>query len=190
MVGRQLRMAALAVVAALLGSCSSPGGQGVEPSGSSSPSASISSSGTDSPAQQTTAPDAESSVPAPSPAPATLPPAGQGEGDAELAITVTPAEGEPDLNYTLVCESGAPLAESEHPDPGKACAAIKANAGILAPPTQDEDLVCTEQYGGPQKATVTGMVDGVPVDAAFARTNGCDISSWDAAADILGAGGA
>lgn len=189
MVGTRLQMAALVVAAALLGSCSMPGGQGVVPGGSGSPSASAS-TGTESPAQQTTAPDAESSLPAPSPDPSTLPPTGPGAGQAELAITVTPAEGEPDLNYTLVCESGAPVAESAHPDPGKACAALKANPRVLAPATQDEDLVCTEQYGGPQKATVTGMVDGVPVDAAFARTNGCDISAWNAAADILGAGGA
>ncbi|HJV98177.1 MAG TPA: serine protease inhibitor, partial [Arthrobacter sp.] len=49
--------------------------------------------------------------------------------------------------------------------------------------------VCTEQYGGPQTATVTGIVDDTPVEASFARTNGCEIGVWNAAQDVLGASG-
>ncbi len=31
--------------------------------------------------------------------------------------------------------------------------------------------------------------DGTPVSGAFARTNGCEISRWDALAPLLGSGG-
>jgi len=41
-------------------------------------------------------------------------------------------------------------------------------------------------FGGPQQATVSGTVGGQPVAAAFRRTNGCEISRWDALAPLLG----
>jgi hypothetical protein len=186
-----IRIAALLLAAVLLPGCT-PNEGGGTPSGSTSPSPTASAS---SPAQQPTPaptesldPDAESSVPAPAPEPA--PPAsGPGQGNAELAIVYKSSAGEPEVHYTLVCLGGAPNAESEHPAADAACAALKENAALLNAAPQRADQACTEQYGGPQEATVTGVVDGVPVDAAFARTNGCEISAWDAAKDVLGAAG-
>lgn len=182
----QVQSLALLLAAALLPACS-PGQGGSTPTGG--PSASPSSSATSSP-QPSGSPsaDAETSVPAPAPEPSPAP-SGPGKGNAELAIIVVPAEGEPETSYTLVCTDGVPAAESVHPAADAACAALKENAGLLSPSAPATDRACTEQYGGPQKATVTGVVDGVPVDAAFSRTNGCEISAWDAAKDVLGAAG-
>ena len=186
-----LRIAPLLFAAVLLPACT-PNEGGGTPSGSASPSPTASAS---SPAPPTTPapsgspdPDAESSVPAPAPEPA-APSSGPGQGNAELAITLKPSAGEPEVYYTLVCLDGAPDAESKHPAADAACAALKGNAALLSPSPQPADQVCTEQYGGPQEATVTGVVDGVSVDAAFTRTNGCEISAWDAAKDVLGAAG-
>jgi hypothetical protein len=135
------------------------------------------------------APDAETTVPAPAPtAPSQLPP-GPGAGNAELAISVKPSDTEAALNYTLVCQGGAPTSESKHPAAETACTALKDNPAILTPSTKNTAQACTEQYGGPQKATVTGIVDETPVDATFSRTNGCEISAWNAAQAILGASG-
>jgi hypothetical protein len=135
------------------------------------------------------APDVETTVPAPAPtAPSQLPP-GPGAGNAELAISVKPSDTEAALNYTLVCQGGAPTSESKHPAAEKACTALKDNPAILTPSTKNTAQACTEQYGGPQKATVTGIVDETPVDATFSRTNGCEISAWNAAQAILGASG-
>jgi hypothetical protein len=39
-------------------------------------------------------------------------------------------------------------------------------------------VVCTEIYGGPQKARVVGVVDGKRVWSPFTRTNGCKIGRW------------
>lgn len=186
-----IRIAALLLAAALLPGCT-PNEGGGAPSGSASPppTASISS-----PAQPATPapsesldPDAESSLPAPAPEPA-MPGSGPGQGNAELAIVFKPSASEPEVHYTLVCLEGTPDAESRHPAADAACAALKENPALLHPAQPLADQVCTEQYGGPQEAAVTGLVDGVPVDAAFARTNGCEISAWDAAKDVLGAAG-
>jgi len=135
------------------------------------------------------APDTETTVPAPSPSAPPVPPAGPGAGNAELAIMIKPSPAEPAVNYTLVCRDGLPTAESKHPKPDAACAALKNNAALLSPAPRGTGQACTEEYGGPQTATVTGIVDDTPVDATFARTNGCEIGAWNAAQDVLGASG-
>ncbi len=133
------------------------------------------------------APDTETTVPAPSPSAPPAPSPGPGAGNAELAIMVKPTSTDPAVNYTLVCRDGVASEESTHPKADAACAALKDNAALLSPVTKDPNLACTEQYGGPQTATVTGIVDGTPIDSTFARTNGCEIGAWDAAQDVLGA---
>ncbi|RAX46323.1 serine protease inhibitor [Arthrobacter sp. AQ5-06] len=179
----------LAVLAvALLAACTGTGigtPDGTAPSAATPTASSSASQGTsDSPA-----PDTETTVPAPSPSAPTAPPAGPGAGNAELAIMVRPSPTETAVNYTLVCRDGLPTAESKHPNPEAACAALKNNAALLSPAPKSKYVACTEQYGGPQTATVTGIVDDTPVDAAFARTNGCEIGAWNAAQDVLGASG-
>lgn len=172
----------LLLAAGLLSGCTA--GPGAGGPASTPPSASSSS-----PAASTPAPDTETSVPAPAPSPPPAPAAGPGAGNAELAIMVKPSDAEPAVNYTLVCQNGVPGAESKHPSAQAACTALKNNAALLSPPTKGTAQACTEQYGGPQQARVTGIVDETPVDTTFARRNGCEISAWDAAKDILGASG-
>ncbi len=176
----------LAVTAGLVSGCSGTPDNGT--TGSTAPSTNPGSSSSSPAGSATPSPDTETSVPAPAPA-SSRPSAGPGLGNAELAITVVPSQGAPEVDYTLVCTSGTPAAESSHPNAAAACAAIKANPDILAPSKPTSSQACTQQYGGPQKATITGVVDGVAVDSSFARTNGCEISAWDAAKDVLGAAG-
>jgi hypothetical protein len=134
----------------------------------------------------TTPPDAVTTVPAPAPPAAAPLPSGQGTGDAELAITVKPSKDGAAVNYTLVCKDGAPMSESQHPKAAAACAALKKNAAILNQPAPRKDVSCTQQYGGPQVATVSGVVGGTPVEVTFTLRNGCEIGAWNAARDILG----
>ncbi|WP_432397159.1 SSI family serine proteinase inhibitor [Pseudarthrobacter sp. L19] len=96
--------------------------------------------------------------------------------------------GQP-ANYTLVCRDGVPAAESQHPSAAAACAALKANAALLSPAPRPTDKACTQQYGGPQEATVTGSVDDRPVEATFSLRDGCEIAQWNAAKDVLGSSG-
>lgn len=50
----------------------------------------------------------------------------------------------------------------------------------------DPQTACTEIFGGPQTARVTGTLRGEAVDARFSRQNGCEIARWDRAASLLG----
>lgn len=164
-----------------LAACS-PGGGGPTPSPSGT-SASVS-------ATATPSPDTETTVPAPAPpSPSAAATSHPGKGNAELAIMVKPSASEPALNYTLVCKDGVPAAESSHPSAAAACSALKDNPAVLSPAPRSTDQACTQQYGGPQEATVTGIVDDSSVDASFARRDGCEISLWNAAKDILGSAG-
>ena len=134
----------------------------------------------------TTPPDAETTDPAPAPpAPAPLP-SGPGKGEAELAITVKPSQDGTAVSYTLVCKEGAPAAESQHPGAAAACAALKENAAILNAPGPRKDVSCTQQYGGPQVAVVTGWFLARRVHTEFRRTDGCEIARWQAMAPLLG----
>ena len=141
------------------------------------------------PAPSSTPPDAETTVPAPAPPSASPLPSGSGAGDAELSITVKAAKDGKAVNYTLVCKGGTAMAESQHPNAAAACSALKNNAAILNRATPPKGISCTEQYGGPQVASVSGEVYGTPVETSFALRDGCQIGAWNAAKDILGAAG-
>ncbi|MFC8039477.1 SSI family serine proteinase inhibitor [Paenarthrobacter sp. NPDC057355] len=131
-----------------------------------------------------------SSSPAPTSSPATSSPsAAAGSGDAQLSITLLETPEASPQNFTLVCTGGVPAAESKHPSPAEACAAIKSNPALLSPAPPQTDRACTMQYGGPATATVTGSVEGKEVNAAFSRTDGCQIGMWDAAKTVLGSDG-
>lgn len=110
------------------------------------------------------------------------PPAAEPPSAASLEMTVWPegeGGGEP-MRYTLGCDPPG----GEHPDPKAACAALRelgAEAFAPIPP----DVMCTQQYGGPMQAHVVGTVDGQPVDARLAYTDGCEIGRWDALAAVV-----
>ena len=72
---------------------------------------------------------------------------------------------------------GCGTARGTVPRPVRACARLLAGGAKLFAPLP-KDAVCTEIYGGPQKARVVGTVNGRRVHATFTRTNGCEISRW------------
>jgi len=80
---------------------------------------------------------------------------------------------------TLTCDP----AGGDHPDPEAACRALDALEHPFAP--VPADTACTEIYGGPQTARVTGTYRGQPVHATFNRTNGCEIARWDGHVALL-----
>lgn len=106
---------------------------------------------------------------------------------ADLEVVVVRSPGDPAQRWTLRCSGPDPLPGSTHPTAAAACALVAAHPGVLAPPPRDQ--LCTQQYGGPEVATVTGTLDGAPVDRRFTRTDGCGIAAWAAAVPLLGAPG-
>ena len=123
--------------------------------------------------------DDPTSSPAPSEEPTATPVA------AELTVVVDATGEGATTTYTLTCE---PVG-GDHPDAEAACAAIAAGGGTAAFAPTPMDVACTEQWGGPQVATVTGTVGGQAVNAQFSRTNGCEISRWETLAPLFGDAG-
>lgn len=106
---------------------------------------------------------------------------GERAGD-HLTVTVT-GTGPSDGVYELYCHP----AGGTHPEPQEACDSLDEatvwgkDPFAPVPP----DALCTDVYGGPETAHVTGVWAGRPVDADYLRTNGCEISRWDAMRPLL-----
>lgn len=93
---------------------------------------------------------------------------------AELSVAYDAGDGSATTPWTLGC--GNPVSGT-HPDPVAACAHLQALDEPFAPLPADQ--MCTEQYGGPQTARVTGQWADEPVELGLSRTNGCAISQWE-----------
>jgi Subtilisin inhibitor-like len=92
-----------------------------------------------------------------------------------LHITVWPhGPGQPGARtYTLRCApAGGTL-----PRRAAACSQLARFAHPFA--AIPRDAVCTQIYGGPQQALVTGRFRGRIVRTRFSRINGCEIARWD-----------
>lgn len=96
----------------------------------------------------------------------------------DLRIVIT-APGQPMQRFALTCDP----AGGDHPSPATACGTLRRlDAPFAEAPA---DRACTEIYGGPQVAVVTGFHDRRQVSARFTRTDGCQIARWDRLADVL-----
>jgi len=111
-----------------------------------------------------------------------------GSGDAlvsglgDLVVEQDAGDGSAPQRWTLVCaEDGT--ASGDHPDAAAACAHLADLDAPFAP--LGDDLMCTQQYGGPQTARVTGTWRGEPVDLELSRVDGCRISQWDGLGPLL-----
>jgi hypothetical protein len=94
---------------------------------------------------------------------------------ADLTITVDATGEGATQTFTLTCD---PVG-GDHPDAAAACDTLAAAGGADAFAPTPRDVACTEQWGGPQTATIEGTVAGERVSGTFDRTNGCEISRWD-----------
>jgi hypothetical protein len=64
-----------------------------------------------------------------------------------------------------------------HPNRARACATL-ARLGDQAFAPIPRDVVCTQIYGGPQDAIVTGTYRDRMIWARFRRRDGCEIGRW------------
>jgi hypothetical protein len=86
----------------------------------------------------------------------------------DLTVEVEPGG----KSATVQCDTAADCTE---------VAAVNSEAFEATP----GNVACTQQYGGPETATVKGTFKGEPVDAKFSRENGCEIARWEDAKAIL-----
>jgi hypothetical protein len=99
-----------------------------------------------------------------------------------LNITIWP-NGQthaPKHSFTLKC---APVGGTL-PHRAAACRQLAKLKAPFAP--LRKDLVCTEIYGGPAEALVTGRFRGGLVRARFNLKNGCEIGRWNQLRFLLG----
>jgi hypothetical protein len=98
-----------------------------------------------------------------------------------LTITVWPdGRKQESKTWTLRC---APVAGTL-PRAARACTSLAAARRPFAP--VPPDTACTEIYGGPAEALVTGSHRGRRVWARFGRTDGCQIDRWRRHAFLFG----
>jgi len=89
------------------------------------------------------------------------------------------------ITVVVSMDGGKTKERSEITCPGfasRACRSLKLNGDVLWP---DHGRICTEIYGGPQRARIRGEVDGRLVDVIIQRNNGCGIDDWDALRGVL-----
>ena len=86
---------------------------------------------------------------------------------------------------TLTCRASGNRATGylRKRDVRRLCRVARDLRGFLAEPPQHE--MCTEQWGGPDRARVTGRVGGDAIDRRLARNDGCEIDDWNRAQPLL-----
>jgi hypothetical protein len=104
----------------------------------------------------------------------------------DLTIRLSEAPGAPEYTFRLEAGDDGPSAASTLPDPAAALEAVRRHGEAIFFPKPGPPPLCTQQYGGPQTAVVTGRYLGREVHCRFSRTDGCEIARWRAMAALLG----
>ncbi|GHE94090.1 hypothetical protein GCM10018785_69690 [Streptomyces longispororuber] len=104
-------------------------------------------------------------------------------GRDRLTVTFSEGGGGAATTYKLECRP----AGGSHPSAGAACERLEQLAGEGIDPFKPvpHGAMCTQVYGGPQTARVTGTWKGRPVDASFRRTDGCEVGRWNNLVPVL-----
>ncbi len=117
---------------------------------------------------------------------ALLAPVAQAAPATVLTITYLEDSARPTerVRWTLRCD---PVGGT-HPRRVGSCREL-ARLGSRAFRPVPPDMACTELYGGPQQAIVSGRVEGRRVWAKLTRVDGCQIARWDRVPSLLPSGG-
>jgi hypothetical protein len=105
--------------------------------------------------------------------------------ELDLTVSLTETPGGPEHVFRLTRHAGGPV-ESNLPDPAGAVAAVERFGEGIFFPAPGPPMLCTQQYGGPQVAVVTGTFGARQVQCRFSLTDGCEIARWHALAPLLG----
>lgn len=184
------------VLAVLLAGCGSPGstpGADLTPAPTPSlptdPSSIELTEPAESPSGSPTAPEGTMPTDFPKPSP-TLPGDPAAAGTAMLTISIKQTPESQATTYLLECTRDGVGGATTVPNAEAACQTVKRLGAAFFTAKPDPNQMCTQQYGGPQTATIEGTVDGQQVSASFSATDGCEIARWNALESILGPAGA
>ena len=98
----------------------------------------------------------------------------------DLQIRIDPGDGSAAVTWTLSCVG---VAEGSHPQAQAACDHLAGIERPFAP--LPEDVVCSQQYGGPQTARVLGRWNGEPVELDLSRVDGCRVAQWNSLVPVV-----
>ena len=105
---------------------------------------------------------------------------GISQADNDLQIEVDLGDGSTPLTWTLTCVG---FVEGRHPQAQAACDHLAGLERPFAP--LPADVVCSQQYGGPETARVIGRWGGEPVELDLSRVDGCRIAQWDSLVPVV-----
>lgn len=108
-------------------------------------------------------------------------PTAAGAGLIALRIEYHADATAPSRVFTLRC--GPPAASVANP--ASACRRLVAIGARAFAPTPRGIGVCTQLYGGPATALVSGTYFGRPVWTRLGRKDGCQIARWDRVGFLL-----
>src|SRR4051812_48163282 len=98
-------------------------------------------------------------------------------GLANLTVTLDNdgAKGAPAKQLKLSCEK---------PTDSQACKTVATITTRDLAPTP-ANMACTQIFGGPETATITGTLRGSSVNARFSRSDGCELQRWKRVQPLL-----
>lgn len=114
---------------------------------------------------------------------------GPSAAEAQLNIVVQPGEDPAEFETALlVCGAeqvrGTGFLQADAPAACDALERAVVRSVLLDPPPTDR--ACTELYGGPQQATIIGVLDGDNVEVEISRADGCQIADWTTLLPLIG----
>jgi hypothetical protein len=108
-------------------------------------------------------------------------------GPASVTLTVRYSDGSAAEHVAhLRCRRDSARADGFLSDVGAraACRHARKSAAFLAA-RASATRICTQIYGGPQHARITGTIGARRIDRRFARTDGCAIGDWTRAVPLV-----
>jgi len=98
----------------------------------------------------------------------------------------TPAADSTRLTVAVTGAGADPLAIEFRCGGAKPCEQGRLDKLAAVAEPADPARACTQQYGGPEKAHMTGTLEGEPVDVTVTRSDGCGIADYEALFAALG----
>ena len=90
--------------------------------------------------------------------------------DLQISISIRGSEA-PTKLWTVHCPPGGTL-----PDAAEACRKLGQIHDPFAP--VPKGTACTQIFGGPEIADISGTFNGKHVETQFSRGNGCELERW------------
>lgn len=87
---------------------------------------------------------------------------------------------------TLECDGSAHATGFLQRGAKAACALVRGGAVTTVVRQHKTERLCTEEYGGPQRARITGTIGSRRVDVSIDRNDGCGMGEWDRLRPLLG----